>query len=70
MLNGAHMAPITYFNESLNRLKDELSRLIESTLGVQINPSGTSYDKPYPLHFVFLKAPYGWTLLDFYKFNN
>jgi hypothetical protein len=39
MLNSAPVAPVTDFIETLNWCKDELSRSIESSLGVQINPS-------------------------------
>ena len=40
MLNTAPTTPITDFNEAMNRLKDELSRSIKSSLGVQIKPVG------------------------------
>jgi hypothetical protein len=33
MLSSAPAAPVTDFNETLNRFKDELSRSIESSLG-------------------------------------
>ena len=70
MLNNALVAPVTDFNETLNRFKDELSRSSESSMGVQIKPSRTTYHKLYPSHlFDFLKAPDGWSLPDFYKFS-
>ena len=40
IFNTAPTAPITDFNEAMNRLKDELSRSIKSSLGVQIKPVG------------------------------
>ena len=60
MLNSAPVAPSTDFNEYLNRFRDELSKSIESGLGVQIKPSRTTYHKSYPSHFDFLKAPDDW----------
>jgi len=48
---------VTDFNETLNRFKEQLSRSLESSLGVQIKPNRGTYHKPYPSHFDFLKAP-------------
>jgi hypothetical protein len=60
----------TDFNETFNRFKDELSRSSETSLGIQIKPSRTTYHKLYASHFFdFLKAPDGWSLPDFYKFS-
>ena len=69
MLNSAPVAPSTDFNEYLNRFRDELSKSIESSLGVQIKPSRTTYHKSYPSHFVFLKSPDDWRVPYFYKFS-
>lgn len=43
MLSNGPMAPINNFNKILNRFKNELSRSIGSSLGVQIKPSRTTY---------------------------
>ena len=59
MFNVAPNAPVIDFNETLNRFKEELSRSLESSLGVQIKPNRSTYHKPYPSHFDFLKAPDG-----------
>jgi hypothetical protein len=56
MLSSVPVASITDFNGILNRFKDELSKSIKSSLGVQIKPSRITYHKPYPSHFDFLKA--------------
>jgi len=69
ILNNAPVAIGTDFNETLNQFKDELSKSLEDSLGVQIKPSQTTYHKPYPSHFDFLKAPDGWRVPDFYKFS-
>ena len=69
ILNNAPVAIGTDFNETLNWFKDELSKSLEDSLGVQIKPSQTTYHKPYPSHFDFLKAPDGWRVPDFYKFS-
>ena len=57
MFNVAPNAPVIDFNETLNRFKEQLSRSLESSLGVQIKPNRGTYHKPYPSHFDFLKAP-------------
>jgi hypothetical protein len=36
---------------------------------VQIKPSRTTYQKLYPSHFDFLKAPDSWRVPEFYQFN-
>lgn len=43
VLGNAPMAPINNFNKILNRFKNELSRSIGSSLGVQIKPSRNTY---------------------------
>jgi hypothetical protein len=65
----ALIAPTTDFYDSLNWFKEELSRSLEESLGVQIKPSRTTYRKPYPSHFDFMKAPDGWKVPDFNKFS-
>ena len=69
VLDNAPKAPITDFSDTLNRFKDELSKSIEESLGVQIKPTRTTHHKPYPSHFDFMKAPDGWRVPDFYKFS-
>jgi hypothetical protein len=69
MLNSAPVTSYTDFNEYLNWFRDELSKSIESSLGVQIKPSRTTYHKSYPSHFDFLKSPDDWRVLYFYKFS-
>jgi hypothetical protein len=59
------VAPSTDFNDTLNRFREELSKSLEESLGVQIKPSRTTYRKPYPSHFDFMKAPDGWKVPDF-----
>jgi hypothetical protein len=56
---AAPVAPSTDFNNTLNRFREELSKSLEESLGVQIKPSRTTYRKPYPSHFDFMKAPDG-----------
>jgi hypothetical protein len=53
----------------LNRFRQELSKSLEESLGVQIKLSRTIYHKLYPSHFDFMKAPDGWKVLDFNKFS-
>jgi hypothetical protein len=65
----ALIAPTSDFNDFLNWSKEELSRSLEESLGVQIKPSRTTYRKPYPSHFDFMKAPDGWKVPDFNKFS-
>jgi hypothetical protein len=65
----APVAPSTDFNDTLNRFREELSKSFEESLGVQIKPSRTTYHKPYPSHFDFMKAPDGWKVSDFNKFS-
>jgi hypothetical protein len=48
MFSGAPNAPITDFNEALTRFKEDLSRSLESSLGVQIKPNRNAYHKSYP----------------------
>ena len=69
MLSSAPIAPTIDFNEILNQFRDELSKSIEESLGVQIKLSRTTYRKPYPSHFDFTKAPDGWRVSDFNKFS-
>jgi hypothetical protein len=57
------------FNEALNWLKEDLTKSIESSLGVEMKPSKNAYHKPYPSTFDFMKAPNGWRVLDFQKIN-
>jgi hypothetical protein len=65
VLNSAPIALATDLSETLNPFVDELSKSIENNLDVQIKPNGTTYHKPYPPHFDFLKAPDGWRIPDF-----
>jgi hypothetical protein len=53
---AAPVAPSTDFNDTLNRFREELSKSRKESLGVQIKPSRTTYRKPYPSHFDFMKA--------------
>jgi hypothetical protein len=53
----------------LNRFREELSKSLEESLGVQIKPSRTTYRKPYSSHFDFIKAPDGWRVPHFNKFS-
>jgi hypothetical protein len=69
MLNNTSIAFNTDFNEFLNQFKDEMSKSIESSLGVQTKPSRNTYHKLYPSHFDFLNAPDGWRVPNFYKFS-
>jgi hypothetical protein len=66
---AAPVAPSIDFNDTLNRFREELSKSLEESLGVQINPSKTTYRKPYPSHFDFIKASDGWKVPDFNKFS-
>ena len=59
ILDNAPTAPTTDFSDTLNRFREELSKSLEESLGVQIKPSRTTYRKPYPSHFDFMKAPDG-----------
>jgi len=59
ILDNAPTTPTTDFNETLNQFREELSKSLEESLGVQIEPSRTTYRKPYPSHFDFMKAPDG-----------
>jgi hypothetical protein len=56
---AAPIAPSTDFNDTLNQFREELSKSLEESLGVQIKPSRTTYSKSYPSHFDFMKAPNG-----------
>jgi hypothetical protein len=69
MLSSAHVAPTTDFKEAMHKCRYELSKSIENSLGVQIKSSMTTYHKAYSSHFDFLKAPNGWRVPEFYKFN-
>ena len=69
ILDNAPTTPTTDFSDTLNRFREELSKSLEESLGVQIKPSRTTYRKPYPSHFDFMKAPDGWRVPDFYKFS-
>jgi hypothetical protein len=66
---AAPVAPSTDLNDTLNRFREELSKLLEESLGVQIKPSRTTYLKLYPSHFDFMKAPDGSKVPDFNKFS-
>jgi hypothetical protein len=66
---AAPVAPSTDFNDTLNWFREELSKLLEESLGVPIKPSRTTYHKPYPSHFDFMKAPDGWKVPDVNKFS-
>jgi hypothetical protein len=66
---AAPVAPSTDFNDTLNRFRKKLSKSLEESLGVQIKPSMTTYRKPYPSHFDFMKAPNGWKVPNFNKFS-
>ena len=63
MLNNVVVASGTDFSDNLNQFKDELSKSIEESLGVQIKPSKTTYCKSYPSRFDFMKAPDGWRVV-------
>jgi hypothetical protein len=66
---AAPVAPSIDFNDTLNRFREELSKSLEESLGVQIKPSRTTYRKTYPSHFDFMKAPDGWKVPNFNKFS-
>jgi hypothetical protein len=53
ILDDSPVAPSTDFNDTLNRFREELSKSLEESLGVQIKPSRTTYRKSYPSHFDF-----------------
>ena len=59
ILDNTPTAPTTDFNEILNRFREELSKSLEESMGVQIKPSRNTYRKPYPSHFDFMKASMG-----------
>jgi hypothetical protein len=61
---AAPVAPSTILNDTLNQFRGELSKSLEESLGVQIKPGRTTYRKPYPSHFDFMKAPDGWKVYD------
>ena len=67
--DSAPAAPVIDFCDTLNRFREELSKSLEESLGVQIKPSRTTYHKLYPSHFNFMKAPDGWRVPDFNKFS-
>jgi hypothetical protein len=67
--NLAPDATTTDFNEAMNRLREDLTKSIESSLGVQIKSSKNIYHKPYTSTFDFMKAPDGWRVPDFQKFS-
>ena len=69
ILDNTPTAPVTDFNETLNRFREELSKSLEESLGVQIKSSRTTHRKPYPLHFDFMKALDGWRVPNFNKFS-
>jgi hypothetical protein len=56
ILDDTPVAPSTDLNDTLNRFREELSKSLKESLGVQIKPSRTTYRKPYPSHFDFMKA--------------
>ena len=68
-LDNTPTAPTTNFSDTLNRFREELSKSLEESLGVQIKPSKTTYRKSYPSHIDFMKAPNGWRVPDFQKFS-
>ena len=69
MFNVPPNTSTTDFNEALNQFKEDLSKSLESNLGVPIKPNRNTYHKPYPSTFDFMKAPDDWRVLDFYKFS-
>jgi hypothetical protein len=68
--NVAPDATTTDFNEALNQLKEDLTKSIESSLGVQIKPSKNAYHKLYPSTFDSMKAPDRWRVPHFQKFSD
>jgi hypothetical protein len=68
--SAAPVAPSTDSNDTLNQFREELSKSLEESLGVQIKPNRTTYRKPYPSHFYFMKAFDGWKVPDFNKFSS
>ena len=58
-------APTTDFDVALNWFKEELSKSLESSLGVQLKSSRNTCKKPYPSTYDFMKAPDGWRVPDF-----
>jgi hypothetical protein len=72
ILDDTPAAPVvlsTDFNDTLNQFREELSKSLKESLGVQIKPSRTTYRKSYPSHFDFMKAPDEWKVPDFNKFS-
>jgi hypothetical protein len=69
MVDNHRQHSSTDFNDTLNRFREELSKSPGESLGVQIKPSRTTYCKLYPSHFDFMKAPDGWKVPNFNKFN-
>jgi hypothetical protein len=62
-------APAIDFDDALNRFKEELSKSLESSLGVQLKSGRNTYQKLYPSTYDFMKAPDGWMVPDFLKFS-
>ena len=58
-------APTTDFDDALNWFKEELSKCLESSLGVQLKSNRNTYQKSYPSTYDFMKAPDGWRVPDF-----
>jgi hypothetical protein len=72
ILDDTPAAPVvlsTDFNDTLNQFREELSKSLKESLGLQIKPSRTTYRKSYPSHFYFMKAPNEWKVPDFNKFS-
>jgi hypothetical protein len=67
--NVAHDASIADFNEALNWFKEDLTKSLEGSLGVQIKPSRNTYHKSYHSTYNFMKAPDGSRVPDFHKFS-
>lgn len=55
IISSAPAIPSTDINQSLNWFRDELSKFIENSLGVQIKPSRSSYHNAFLLRFFILK---------------
>jgi hypothetical protein len=69
MFNVTPNAPATDFDDALNQFKEELSKSLESSLGVQLKSSRNTYQKLYPSTYDFMKAPDGWRVPGFLKFS-
>ena len=55
----------TDMTSAFNRLKEDLNKSLQETIGVPLRTSRGIYTKPYPPHFDFMRNPPGWKGPDF-----